>query len=210
MNDILSSLSWRYATKKFDASKKLSEEQFETLLEALRLTPSSFGLQPWKFVVVENQSLREELVWHSWGQRQVADASHLLILCRKTALDASLVESYIADMIQKTGAPAEALAGYKNMMLGFIQNLSPEIAASWAEKQVYIALGNALTIAASMKIDACPMEGFSKVEYDRVLGLSEMGLASVLVLPVGYRASDDDYATRPKIRYKSEDVIIKI
>ena len=113
-------------------------------------------------------------------------------------------------MIQKTGAPAEALAGYKNMMLGFIQNLSPEIAASWAEKQVYIALGNALTIAASMKIDACPMEGFSKVEYDRVLGLSEMGLASVLVLPVGYRASDDDYATRPKIRYKSEDVIIKI
>ena len=181
---MISGLSWRYATKKFDATKKLSAEAFETLLEALRLTPSSFGLQPWKFVVVENPSVREELVTHSWGQRQVADASHLLVLCRKTALDASQVESYIADMIQKTGAPAEALQGYKDTMLGFIQNLSPEMAASWAEKQVYIALGNALTVAASMQIDACPMEGFSKADYDRVLGLPELGLASVLVLPV--------------------------
>lgn len=210
MQTILESLSWRYATKKFDSSKKLTAEQFETLLEALRLTPSSFGLQPWKFVVVENPSMREELVGHSWGQRQVADASHLLVLCRKTALDASLVESYIADMIQKTGAPAEALQGYKDMMLGFIQNLSQEIAASWAEKQVYIALGNIMTVAASLEIDTCPMEGFSKAEYDRVLGLTDMGLASVLVLPVGYRAADDSYATRPKIRYASEDVIIQL
>jgi nitroreductase len=109
MNDILSSLSWRYATKKFDTTKKVSPEDFETLLEALRLTPSSFGLQPWKFVIVKNPSVREELVGHSWGQRQVADASHLLVLCRKTHIDSSLVENYIADMIQKTGAPAEAL-----------------------------------------------------------------------------------------------------
>ena len=210
MNSILDSLRWRYATKKFDATKKISPEQFEMLLEALRLTPSSFGLQPWKFVVVENPSVREELVGHSWGQRQVADASHLLVLCRKTQLDASLVESYIADMIQKTGTPAEALQGYKDMMLGFIQNLSPEIAASWAEKQVYIALGNALTVAANMQIDSCPMEGFSKADYDRILGLPEMGLASVLILPVGYRAEDDNYAQRPKIRYESEEVIIQL
>lgn len=108
--------------------------------------------------MVENPQVREELVGHSWGQRQVADASHLLVLCRKTQIDANLVESYIADMIHKTGAPAEALQGYKDMMLGFIQNLSPEIAANWAEKQVYIALGNIMTVAATLEIDTCPME----------------------------------------------------
>lgn len=207
---MISALSWRYATKKFDATKKLSAEAFETLLEALRLTPSSFGLQPWKFVVVENPSMREELVGHSWGQRQVADASHLLVLCRKNALDASLVEDYIADMIQKTGAPAEALQGYKDMMLGFIQNVSPEIAQSWAEKQVYIALGNAMSVAATLEIDTCPMEGFSRTDFDRVLGLEALGLSSVVLLPVGYRAADDDYAARPKIRYASEDIIVHI
>lgn len=207
---MISALTWRYATKKFDATKKLSAEAFETLLEALRLTPSSFGLQPWKFVVVENPSMREELVGHSWGQRQVADASHLLVLCRKNALDASLVEDYIADMIQKTGAPAEALQGYKDMMLGFIQNVSPEIAQSWAEKQVYIALGNAMSVAATLEIDTCPMEGFSRTDFDRVLGLEALGLSSVVLLPVGYRAADDDYATRPKIRYASEDIIVHI
>lgn len=210
MNDMISALSWRYATKKFDANKKLSAEQLDTLLEVLRLTPSSFGLQLWKFIVVENPSVREELMGYSWGQKQIVDASHLLVLCRKTQIDASLVESYISDTLEKTGAPAEALQGYKDMLLGFIQNLSPEIAPHWADKQVYIALGNALTVAASMQIDTYPMEGFSKADYDRVLGLPELGLASVLVLPVGYRAEDDSYATRPKIRYASEDVILHL
>ena len=109
MKNILDSLEWRYATKKFNPEKKLSSEQIDILLESLRLTPSSFGLQPWKFILVENPEIRETLVAHSWGQRQVSEASHLLVLCRKNQIDASLVNSYIDDMIEKTGAPAEAL-----------------------------------------------------------------------------------------------------
>lgn len=210
MNDILSALNWRYATKKFDASKKVSKEDMEVLLETLRLTPSSFWLQPWKFIVVENPSTRETLVWHSWGQRQVADASHLIVLCRTNHLDASLVESYIQDMIQKTGAPADALQGYKDMMLGFIQSHAPETLQAWAEKQVYIALGNVMTVAASMHIDTCPMEGFSKADYDAVLGLGNFGLSSVVILPVWYRASDDSYAEKAKIRYDQDDVVLHI
>ena len=210
MKNILDSLEWRYATKKFNPEKKLSSEQIDILLESLRLTPSSFGLQPWKFILVENPEIRETLVAHSWGQRQVSEASHLLVLCRKNQIDASLVNSYIDDMIEKTGAPAEALQWYKDMMLGFIQNLSPEIATSWAEKQVYIALWNIMTVAASLEIDTCPMEGFLKSEYDATLGLQELWLSSVVVLPLWYRSDDDSYATKTKIRYKKEDIVIKI
>lgn len=210
MKNILESLNWRYATKKFDETKKLSAEQIETISEILRLTPSSFGLQPWKFIIVENQKIKESLVVHSYGQTQVAQASHVVVLCRPNTLDASLVENYIADTIGATGAPAEALQGYKDMMLGFVTNMPQAAMEVWAEKQVYIALGNIMTALAILEIDACPMEGFSKTDYDRVLKLNEIGLSSVVVLPIGYRSSDDHAAARPKVRYARANICIKI
>ncbi len=210
MKNILESLNWRYATKKFDETKKLSAEQIQTIEEVLRLTPSSFGLQPWKFVILENQEIKESLVAHSYGQAQVSQASHLIVLCRPNTLDASLVENYIADTITATGAPAEVLQGYKDMMLGFVTNMPQSAMEVWAEKQIYIALGNIMTALATLEIDACPMEGFSKVDYDRILGLQEKGLSSVVILPIGYRSADDHAAARPKVRYATADICIKM
>ena len=140
MNHIIDALNWRYATKKFDTSKKLSEEQYEELKEILRLTPSSFGLQPWKFVMVRNEEKKQALVAHSWGQEQVANCDVLVVLCRVAHLDASLVENYIANTAETRHIPAEALEGYKNMMLGFISNTPEEAKKTWADKQIYIAL----------------------------------------------------------------------
>ncbi|MCH8518858.1 NAD(P)H-dependent oxidoreductase [Candidatus Gracilibacteria bacterium] len=207
---IIHDLKWRYAVKKFDASKKVSKEDLNIFLESLRLTASSFGLQPWKFVVVENPDIRSKLLEHSYNQAQVVDASHLIVLCRNTKIDATLVNDYIDDIIQKTGADTSSLEGYKNMMLGFISNLDENNAKAWAEKQVYIALGNALSSLAQLKIDSCPMEGFSPEKYDEILGLTELGLASVVILPIGYRSGDDTYASNDKFRYDSEKMILKI
>lgn len=140
MKDIIDAMNWRYATKKFDPTKKLDTPQIEIIKNILKLTPSSFGLQPWKFVFVKDSNIRKTLVEHSWGQRQVSDASDLLILCRVNSLREELVENYISDIIETTGAQQEQLEGYKNMMLGFVSNMPKEALEIWAEKQVYIAL----------------------------------------------------------------------
>lgn len=208
-HNIIEDLRWRYAVKKFDTQKKISEEELHIFLESLQLTASSFGLQPWKFVVVENMELRKKLLEHSWNQAQVVDASHLIILCRKTHIDAQLVEEYVSDMMQKTWADSTALEWYKNMMLGFVSGLDNDAQKNWAEKQVYISLWNALSTLAQMKIDSCPMEWFSKEKYDEILELTDLWLASTLVLPIWYRAVDDSYASRDKIRYSLERLIIK-
>lgn len=206
---ILKDLMWRYAVKKFDSEKKISEDELYVFLESLRLTASSFGLQPWKFVVVENTELRKELLAHSWNQAQVVDASHLIVLCRKSHIDAQFVEEYVSDLMQKTWAESATLEWYKNMMLGFVSGLDENAQKNWAEKQVYIALWNALSTLAHMKIDSCPMEGFSKEKYDEILGLTDLWLASTLVLPIGYRAIDETYASRDKIRYDLGTLIVK-
>lgn len=210
MSHIWEALNWRYATKKFDTTKKVSPEQLEELKEAIRLTPSSFGLQPWKFIIVENQEIQDTLVEHSWGQNQVSEASHVIVFCRNNALDASLVENYIADVIETTWAPAEALQWYKDMMLGFINNTPTEVKKTWAEKQIYIALWNAMTVLAHMHIDSCPMEGFIAEKYDEVLGLAEKWLSSVVVLPIGFRSQDDTNAARPKVRYDQDELFIEM
>ncbi|BDD10586.1 NAD(P)H-dependent oxidoreductase [Fulvitalea axinellae] len=208
--NLIEKLNWRYAVKKFDAEKKLSDEQVETLLEALRLTPSSFGLQAWKFVVVKNPEIRQSLVEHSWNQQQVADASHLIVLCRQSTIDAGDVDRFIAEIAETRNLPVEALGEYSEMMKGFVGNFDEATASAWMTKQLYIALGNLLTSAAVLGIDACPMEGFNPVAYDEILGLEEKGLNSVLVVPVGYRAEDDAYAGLKKVRRATEDVIIEI
>jgi nitroreductase len=208
---LLRQLQWRYATKKFDPTQKISNEVWDALEEVLVLTPSSYGLQPWKFIVVTNSAMRERLVAHSWGQRQIADASHLVVMAIKQDLGLPEIERYIQRVAEVRGVPPESLAGFHRMLA---KNLAPPPEGlninEWATRQVYIALGNFMTAAAILGIDTCPMEGIDPVKYDEVLGLGALGYSTVVACPAGYRAVDDRHATQPKVRFKTEDVVLRL
>lgn len=205
--NIIEKLNWRYACKVFDKEKKISDKNLDILLESLRLSASSFGLQPWTFVVVRNQEKRNELVAHSWGQSQVADASHLILLCQPKNIDDQFVDDFVTDIANKREVTLESLEGYSNMMKGFISRKNDEQKAAWMRNQVYIALGSLLVTAATLEIDTCPMEGIIPKKYDEVLGLDSLNLTTVLACPVGYRSQDDKYATTKKVRYDSSKMI---
>ncbi len=209
MARIIEDLNWRYACKKFDPSQKLSEADLTTLLESLRLTASSYGMQPWKFVVVENPELREKLVPASWGQAQVAEASHLIVICSPAVIDEAFVDRYIADTAKTRGQQPTDLEGFKKMLMN-ITKKSPEAQHAWAKNQVYIALGTLLTACAELRIDSCPMEGFKPKEYDEILGLKDLGLTSMVVCPVGYRHTEDKYSSNKKVRFSLEELTIKL
>ncbi len=202
------SLLWRYATKKFDAKKEISKETLKDLLEVLRLSPSSFGLQPWKFVVVKDAALRVELRKSAWDQPQITDASHVIVLCAKTSIDAAYIKEFIARTAKANGIAVEALKDYQDMMLGFIKNQTPEQTAVWMSRQVYIALGLLLGECAARKIDACPMEGFDNQKFDEILKLKEQGLHATVLCAVGYRAVDDTYASHAKVRFDESEVVV--
>lgn len=208
MTDILDSLKWRYATKKFNPNKKIDSETWGKIEEIMLLSPSSFGLQPWKFLVVTDQKTKESLLPLSWNQLQVTDCSHLVVMCRRTDIDTSLIHHFIERIAKVRDQQASELDTYKNMILGFAERMSQEEIGVWAAKQVYIALGQTMAACAMMKIDTCPMEGFSSEGYDKVLGLQEKNLSSVLVLPCGYRSDEDPYAKAPKVRFEKEEVIL--
>ncbi|PIR62937.1 MAG: NAD(P)H-dependent oxidoreductase [Candidatus Pacebacteria bacterium CG10_big_fil_rev_8_21_14_0_10_42_12] len=210
MSDLIKQLNWRYATKKFDATKKLTSEQLSVLTEALRLAPSSFGLQPWGFVVVTDPAIRAQLKDAAWGQTQVTDASELIVLCRKAEFGEKDVIEFVQDVASKRGVPAESLAEYQEMMVGSVTGMSKDELSAWMAKQVYIALGVLLTAAAIENIDACPMEGFDNSKFDEILGLKEQGLSTCAICPVGFRAADDEYANYKKVRYSAEKVIFTI
>jgi nitroreductase len=207
---LLEALKWRYAVKSFDPSKKIAPETWAQLEEALVLSASSYGLQPWKFVVVESAALREELKAHAWGQSQITDASHLVVLCRRKTVDAAFIEKWVARMAEVRGIPAESLDGYKGMMIGDLVD-GPRSAqiADWAARQAYLALGNLLTSAAILGVDTCPMEGFAPQEFDRILNLADEDLASVVVCTLGMRSEEDPYAKMAKVRYEKADVLEK-
>lgn len=210
MNNIINSLNWRYATKKFDATKKLSTEQLDTILEAMRLSASSFGLQPWKFVIVSNPETRATLRGAAWDQSQITDASTLIVLAARTDVDATFADAYIKSVADTRGMDVAALSGYANMIKGSIASRSPEAVKEWTAKQVYIALGTALTTAAQLEVDACPMEGFDNAKFDEILGLKEKNLTSCVCLTLGFRASDDETASYKKVRYAKEEVVITV
>jgi len=206
MTNIVEDMQWRYACKKFDPAKKLTEEQVNALLESMRLTASSYGLQPWCFVRVKNTELREGLVAHCYNQAQVKDASDLFVLCAKTDLTEADVDAYIDDTVNKRSLEKSSLEGFKKMMMYSIK-WPDEKKKTWMDKQLYIALGTLMSACAMMRIDSCPMEGFVPSKVDELLNLKEMGLRSVLLCPVGYRADDDAYAKLAKVRFDSEQVI---
>ena len=205
---VLELLHWRYATKKFDPSKKIPESIWQVLEKSLVLSPSSFGLQPWKFFVVRNSEVRSQLLEHSWGQKQVVEASHLLVLAIKKDVNNEDVDLYIKRMSEVRQVPVESLQGFADVVKGFLHNPPyPLNLNEWATRQTYIALGFYMTCAAMLGIDTCPIEGFVPAKYDEVLGLNKQGYNAVVVCPAGYRADDDKYATMPKVRYATEDVV---
>ena len=207
-NNFLDSLKWRYATKKFDAEKKVSGENMNEILEAGRLSASSFGLQPWKFVVVENKETRQKLREAGWNQAQIADASHLVVLCARRNMEKEYIEKFVRKTAEIREIPPESLKGYEEMMIGSIKGKSQQDLENWNKKQVYIALGTMLSACALKRIDACPMEGFDNVAFDKILGLGDY--TSAAIMAVGYRAEDDEYAQYKKSRFDIKDVVQRI
>jgi nitroreductase len=203
---IVKQLRWRYATKKFDPARKIPVEDWQTLEQALLLAPSSFGLQPWKFVVVTDPTVRARLREVSWGQPQITDASHLVVFAAKANLGPADVERYLARIAEVRGVALPSLDGFRQTMLGSLKKPQAEV-ANWTRRQVYIALGTFLTTAALLGIDACPMEGFQVADYDKILDLSHQGYGATVLAAAGYRVPEDPFAALAKVRYRPEDVI---
>ena len=210
MNDILENLQWRYAVKKFDTNKVLPEKKIERLTMAFNLTATSYGLQPIKMVVVRDKELQDQLVPYSFNQQQVAQASHVLVLCIENTISREYIVSYFERVQQVRGTSDEILQPFREGLIDEFSQKSVDEIRAWATNQAYLAMGNLLTICAAEKIDACPMEGFVPKGYDEILNLSDKGLKSVLVMPVGYRAEDDIFADFKKVRRKLTDSIIRI
>ncbi|CAD0002196.1 NAD(P)H-dependent oxidoreductase [Flavobacterium chungangense] len=210
MSTLLDNLNWRYATKKFDATKKISEADLNTLKEAVRLSASSYGLQPFKVVIVENPELREKLKAEAWGQTQITDASHLFIFANDTTLDANSVDQYIKNISETRGVPVEALDGLSGMIKGQIASLSNDAKNVWTSKQTYIALGTLLSAAAELKIDTTPMEGFSPAAFNEILGFDKLGLNAAVVATIGYRHDEDDAQHYKKVRKSQDELFITL
>ncbi len=209
--NLLESLQWRYATKKFDPNKTIAAETWSALEESLVLTPSSYGLQPWKFLVITNPEIKEQLKPLSWNQAQVTDCSHYVVFAIKKNLTAADVDRFVARTAEVRDVPVESIKGYRDMMVSDVVNGPRSFTANeWAARQVYIALGNFMTSAALVGVDTCPMEGIDPGKYDRLLGLPEKGFATVVACAAGYRSEDDKYATLAKIRFSPEEVIERI
>ncbi len=205
---LLAAMRWRYAVKKFDATKKISPEDWNPLQQALILSPSSYGLQPWKFILVQDPAVRKKLTPLSWNQTQVEDCSHFLVFAGLMSVDEAYIQKFIDYAGKITGAPKEALAGYQKMMVGdLVKGPRSQVIENWATNQAYIALGNSMTAAAVLGIDACPMEGINPPEYDKVLGLEGSRYRTRVACAFGYRHSEDSYAKRPKIRFEENELI---
>ncbi len=205
-DQVIDALNWRYATKAFDPSKKIPAETWAALEASMILSPSSFGLEPWKFVVVNDPAVREKLKAAAWNQGQVTDASHLVVFAGQSSMADKDVDRLIQATADVRGTSVESLEGYSKMMKGFIAQPGWD-AKAWASRQVYIALGFLLETAALLNVDACPMEGFNPKAFDEILGLPELGYNSVVMCTLGYRSANDKYASAKKVRYMPRDVI---
>jgi nitroreductase len=204
-------LRWRYACKKFDAQRVIPAETWSALEQSLILSPSSFGLQPWKFVVVTTRDVKERLVAASWGQSQVRDASHLVVFAARHPMTAKDVERYLDRIVHVRGVTRESLAGFQKVMLGFLAKPPEGLSLNeWAARQAFIALGTFMTAAAAIGLDTCPLEGIEPAKYDEILGLSALGYQTVVACASGYRAHDDRYAQVPKVRFATEDVVLHL
>ncbi len=205
---LIEALNWRYATKVFDPSIKITAEVWSALEQALVLTPTSYGLQPYQFFIVQDAAKRAALLPNSWNQKQVVDCSHLVVFAARTEMTSADVTKWVAHISSVRGLPVASLDFYRDMMLGDIVN-GPrgKMAHEWAARQCYIALGNLMTTAALLGVDGCPLEGINPSEYDKILDLSGSGFKTVVALALGYRGAGDKYASLPKVRYSSAKLV---
>ena len=210
MSTFLENQNWRYATKKFDATKKISAADLAFLKEAIRLSTSSYGLQPYKVFIVENPELRAKLVAASYGQAQVADASHLLVFANELNFGAAGIDQFASTICKTRELPLEAIQGYVDYMKGNITGLPEEVRNIWTSKQTYLALGNLLNAAAELKIDVTPMEGFIPAQVNEILGLDKLGLNASLLAPIGYRHEEDATQHYKKVRKSNEELFITL
>jgi nitroreductase len=210
MSNFLNNQNWRYATKKFDTTKKISTEDLDILKEAIRLSSSSYGLQPYKVIIIENPELRAQLQPAAWGQSQIVDASHLIVFANDTKIEDSVIDDYIKNISETRNTPLEALAGYGDFMKSKIVTLSDEEKKIWTAKQTYLALGNLLNAAAELKIDVTPMEGFVPAQINEILGLDQLHLNASLIATVGYRHEEDASQFHEKVRKSHSDLFITL
>lgn len=210
MSTFLENQNWRYATKKFDATKKISTEDLNFLKEAIRLSTSSFGLQLYKVIIVENPELRAKLQPAAWGQSQITEASHLIVFANQTVVNDSDVDAYIKNASETRGIPLEALTGFGDYMKGAIGPIPADMKTIWTAKQTYLALGNLLNAAAELKIDVTPMEGFDPKQFNEILGLDALNLNAAVIAAVGYRHEDDATQYYKKVRKSNEDLFLTL
>jgi nitroreductase len=201
-------LNWRYAVKAFDASRTIESETWAALENSLVMCPSSYGLQPWKFLVIGDRTLREELRPHSWNQSQITDCSHLVVFLAKREITTADLDRLINTTSTVRGVPTEQLGFYRELMQkNLIDGPQSQQIECWTAKQVYVALGTLMTSAALLGVDTCPIEGFSPADYDRILNLERSPYRSCVVCAAGYRDSSDKYAGLAKVRYNPADLI---
>jgi nitroreductase len=205
----LNALEWRYAVKRFDPQRTIDPELWQAVEQSLILTPSSFGLQPWRFLVVTDPAVKAQLPQFSWGQQQPSDCSHLVVIATLRSIDTQYVDRFLHDTATTRNIPLESLANYRKVILGFLEN-GQERLADWATQQGYIALGQLMATAAYLGIDACPMEGISPAKYDHILGLDPSPYATRVACALGYRHPEDGYASNAKVRFDAQQIVRKI
>ena len=210
MSNFIENANWRYATKKFDTTKKVSAEDLETLKKAISLTATSYGLEPYKILIVENPATRQQLVAASWGQTQIIDASHLFVFASVVDFGTEEMDAYFKNLTETRQIPMEAVQGYADFMKSNINSRSLEDRNIWTSKQAYLAMGNLLNAAAELKIDVTPMEGIDPAQYDEILGLNKLGLHAVLAAPIGYRHVEDATQHYKKVRKSNADLFITL
>ena len=206
MTNFIESQKWRYATKKFDATKKITAEDFEILKEAIQLSTSSYGLQPYRIFIIENPELRKQLQPFAWGQSQIVEASQVIVFANITNFGEAEIDQYISNLAQTRGIPAESVKGYADFMKMKITDLAEDDRNNWTSKQTYLALGNLLNAAAELKIDVTPMEGFEPEKVNELLGFNELGLNASLIATIGYRHEEDATQHYKKVRKSKEEL----
>jgi nitroreductase len=208
---VTDALHWRYATKKFDPARKIPDATWAALEEALVLSPSSFGLQPWRFVVVTDKATREKLAAASWGQRHPLDCSHFVVFAGRKGYSAADLDHFVDRIAEVRGVTKESLKGYAGHVAGSIEGARKSgYLDTWMSRQVYIALGQFIASAAILGVDVCPMEGIEPPKYDEILGLTAMGYSALCAGAAGYRAADDKYALSPKVRFPADEVLLHV
>ena len=203
-------LNWRYATKKFDITKELPASDLEYILEAGNLAATSYGLQPLKIIVVTDAEKKQALMEAAYNQIQVAENGALIVLAARTDVDETFISEYTERLEIERDLPAGAVDDFKAMMVGHLTSLTAEARLVWSQKQAYIALGTMMVAAAEKAVDSCPMEGFDAVKFNEILGLADLNLHSTVLLPLGYRSSEDATQNYKKVRQDISDIVVQM